>query len=465
MIRRSQNALFVFRRDLRLADNTALIAALERSEYVLPCFIFDPRQVEAHPYRSEAALQFMLESLEDLQNQLLQAGGRLFCFFGRADEIIGRLLEVGLAQTVFLNRDYTPFSRERDAQIAQAARRHGAEFFEFDDVLLNAPGSVLKADGSPYCVFTPFFKAAGRLQVPLPRIAARGNFYTGEVEFEYREEFSRILESRNDRSFAHGGRREALRILDGLQDLKDYRLCRDYPALRGTSGLSPHLKFGTCSVREAFQAVVSKLGPAHEIVRQLYWRDFFSHIAWHFPHVFGQAYNRRFSALEWQENNENFDRWCRGETGFPIVDAGMRELNTTGFMHNRVRMIAGSFLVKDLHIDWRRGEKYFASRLVDYDPAVNNGNWQWVASTGCDAQPWFRIFNPWLQQKKFDPQCLYIKRWLPEVAALTPGMIHNLHQDTAPAGTVYPVPCVDHLEEKSVSEDLFEKAHSDSGRS
>ena len=453
-----KTALFIFRRDLRLADNTALRAALQWCDTVLPCFIFDPRQLEAHPYRSSAALQFMLESLEDLQHQLSEAGGRLYCFFGPAEEVVARLLERRIVQAVFFNRDYTPFSRERDSAIRECVLRYSAECFDFDDVLLNPPGQVLKADGNPYTVFSAFFRASQKRTVAAPLAFSGAVFFSAGVEFEYRQAFSRILESRNENLYSQGGRKMALRILDCAGDFASYAGRRDFPALGGTTGLSPHLKFGTCSVREAYHRIRAAFDGGHALLRQLYWRDFFTHIAWHFPRVFGAAFNRRFEALEWQDNSGNFDRWCRGETGFPIVDAGMRELNASGFMHNRVRMLAGSFLVKDLHVDWRRGEKYFAARLVDYDPAVNNGNWQWVASTGCDAQPWFRIFNPWLQQKKFDSECRYIKKWITELQGLAPGLIHNLHRDASAAASGYPAPCVDHQEEKAAAEELYESA-------
>ncbi len=220
-----------------------------------------------------------------------------------------------------------------------------------------------------------------------------------------------------------------------------------------TSRLSAHLKFGTCSVREVYYAIVQQLSPEHPLLRQLYWRDFFTHIAFHYPHVFGKAFHPQYDNLVWDNNRGHFQRWAEGTTGFPIVDAGMRELNATGFMHNRVRMIVASFLTKDLHISWRWGERYFAQHLVDYDPAVNNGNWQWAASTGCDAQPYFRIFNPWLQQQKFDPDCQYIYRWIPELNGIPATIIHKWYSKHVDAP--YPAPMLDHARESQIAKERY----------
>lgn len=260
---------------------------------------------------------------------------------------------------------------------------------------------------------------------------------------------------RVDETRIKGGRIEALKILKNVKVFKNYDGGRDLPAKSATSLLSAHHKFGTCSIRETYWAVRDALGPRHTLIKELYWRDFFSHIAYHFPHVFGGAFYPEYDALPWANDKERFQRWCDGLTGFPIVDAGMRELNTTGFMHNRVRMITASFLVKDLHIDWRWGERYFAQHLVDYDPCVNNGNWQWVASTGCDHQPYFRVFNPWLQQKKFDPLCLYIKKWVPELKTVDARQLHRWYEVSGDSADRYPAPVVDHAAESIKAKEIF----------
>jgi deoxyribodipyrimidine photo-lyase len=262
-----------------------------------------------------------------------------------------------------------------------------------------------------------------------------------------------------DSNASSSGRSQALAILNNLNHLQDYANIRDFPALNGTSQLSAHLKFGTCSVREVFYAITKHLGSDHPLQRQLYWRDFFTHIAYHFPQVFGHAFNEKFAALKWSDNKDYFDAWCQGKTGFPIIDAGMRQLNETGDMHNRVRMIVAAFLVKDLDINWRWGERYFAQHLRDYDPCVNNGNWQWAASTGCDAQPYFRIFNPWRQQQKFDPDCQYIFRWVPELRNTPVDAIHQWHK--LHKASDYPAPIIDHQIASEQSKEKYKKAASE----
>ena len=232
---------------------------------------------------------------------------------------------------------------------------------------------------------------------------------------------------------------------------------RNYPSLSATTGLSAYNKFGLCSVREFFYAVVDQFSEGHTLISELYWRDFFTHIGFHHPKVFGHCFHEKYEKLHWKNDESLFQCWCEGRTGFPIVDAGMRELNATGYMHNRVRMIVASFLCKDLHIDWRWGERYFAQKLIDYDPCVNNGNWQWAASTGCDAQPYFRIFNPWLQQKKFDKEALYIKKWIPNLNNLSSSSIHNLYKEKARQknSSDYPAPIVDHFVESKKAKEMF----------
>jgi deoxyribodipyrimidine photo-lyase len=219
--------------------------------------------------------------------------------------------------------------------------------------------------------------------------------------------------------------------------------------------LSAHHKFGTVSIRETYQKIKNEFGIAHTLINELYWRDFFTHIGFHFPKVFVSAFNEKYEKIPWENNKTKFNHWCNGTTGFPIVDAGMRELGTTGFMHNRVRMVVASFLTKDLHIDWRWGEQFFANHLIDYDPAVNNGNWQWAASTGCDAQPYFRIFNPWSQQQKFDTNCIYIKKWIPELKNLTSREIHQLENKPSLVPN-YPQPIINHNEAAFIAKQLFQ---------
>jgi len=457
---RFSKTLFVFRRDLRLEDNTGLLFALENSEKVIPCFIFTPEQIENNPYLSLRALQFMIESLEDLSESLKKKKGHLYLFYGDPATIIDKLIISLSLDAVAINRDYTPYSAQRDTLIEKVCQKRDIPLLVLDDALLHSPEETLKADGSPYSVFTPFYNNASRSHVASPVPNRYHNYYTQAIATDQGDKlYKKILPTRVDQ--APGGRESALKILKKLKTFSHYSKERDFPALDSTTHLSAHLKFATCSAREVYYAVCEKLGPRSDILRSLYWRDFFSSIALYFPHVFQGAFHKKFNALSWDTNKKAFTAWCLGETGFPIVDAGMRELNTTGYMHNRVRMIVGSFLVKDLHINWRWGEKYFATTLIDYDPAINNGNWQWVASTGCDAQPYFRIFNPWNQQEKFDPDCVYIKRWVPELRELPPKILHRWflqeHHDLCPA---YIPPIVDHSVEAKKTLLLYKKAAS-----
>lgn len=445
MDRRFRKSLFVFRRDLRLEDNTGLIFALQSSEVVIPAFIFTPEQIEANPYKSDHCLKFMIESLRDLESQLKDKGGKLFFFKGTPEEVVGSCIRELGVDSLIVNRDYTPYSLERDAKLERICNTHNVPFHSFDDALLHPPEETLKSDGTPYTRFTPYFRNALKKKVLSPIRTRKTNYSQESIPFAKGPSIlSQILPKTTIENRLIGGRAEALKILQKLSSFENYEQLRNIPA-EDLTQLSPYLKFTVCSPREIYAAICQHLGQNHELIRSLFWRDFFTSVAFFFPHVFGGAFHSKYDKLKWSDDKNAFERWCKGSTGFPIVDAGMREMNKTGFMHNRVRMIAGSFLIKDLHIDWRWGEKYFAQTLIDYDPAVNNGNWQWVASTGTDAQPYFRIFNPWNQQKKFDPECSYIKRWVPELCELSPKVIHAWYEEKYHEGCrQYPPPMTSH---------------------
>lgn len=450
-----KTSAFLFRRDLRLHDNTGLIQALRQSERVIACFIASPKQLKTNVYCSERAVQCMAECLDDLAMQLRQRDARLSLFQGHEPTIIRALVKAQGIDAIFCNRDYTPFARQRDAEIERTCKNAGIGFHSATDALLHEPEELRKEDGAPYRVFTPFFRRAIALDVRMPT-QARGVFFADRVPGAKAHVSSVFSWQPSKEAAVHGGRTHALAILRRMDAFRQYACDRDIPSKDATTHLSAHLTFGTISVREAYGAIVGTLGEDHPLIRQLYWREFFTHVAWHFPHVFGHAFRTEFQKLQWSRSQRNFQAWCKGKTGVPIVDAGMRQLNATGYMHNRVRMIASSFLVKDLHIDWRKGEQYFAQRLLDYDPSVNNGNWQWSASTGCDAQPWFRIFNPWLQQKRYDPACAYIKKWIPELAEWSVQAIQGwgVGMQEQKRGT-YPRPIVDHARESAFAKDIY----------
>ncbi|OQA36242.1 MAG: Deoxyribodipyrimidine photo-lyase [Candidatus Dependentiae bacterium ADurb.Bin331] len=455
-----QTALFIFRRDLRLEDNTALIAAAKKAHCILPCFIFDTQQIGPNnPFRSSNAIQFMIESIQDLNEQLKKKNGSLYLFYGTTDRVVEHLLKKITIDAIFTNRDYTPFSIKRDEKIKKLCIHYKAIFEQYGDALLNEPEEILKQDGTPYSIFTPFLKASLYHPIKKPDILPAIDFYQKKINESQRAKdvFKKIMPKINTQIHVHGGSRNARTLLKSLKTYINYQKQRDFPSIP-TTNLSAHLKFGTVSVRTVHNAMSKILGIQHPLLRQLYWRDFFTHVAYHSPFVFGHAFHKKYDSLPWNPNKKDFMRWCTGTTGFPIVDAGMRQLNATGFMHNRVRMIVASFLTKDLHIDWRLGEQYFAQQLVDYDPAVNNGNWQWSASTGCDAQPYFRIFNPWLQQKKFDPTCSYIKKWVPELKKYSPEIIHAWQKQSTQHTTHYPSPMVDHQKESARAKTIYRNA-------
>ncbi len=434
---RHKKTLFIFRRDLRLHDNTALIKALEESEKVIPCFIFDPRQIGKNSYKSENCIQFMTESLQDLEKQFKTQKGKLYFFKGRAEDVVKKLVKKEKIEAVYVNKDYTQYSKKRD----EAIRKGTPNFYSYDDYLLHAPEKTLKKDGKPYTIFTPYYKNASKIPVQKPAKNNHTNFYTGKINGEIN---GRISIQENENIHVHGGRENCKKILENIKQFENYETTHDFPS-KQTTNLSAHNKFGTFSIREIYWKIHDKLGWYSPILRQLYWRDFFTQLAYYHPHVFGQSFHKKYDKIKWSYDKKKFRAWCEGKTGIPIVDAGMRQLNKTGFMHNRVRMIVAQFLTKDLHIDWRWGEKYFAQKLEDYDPCVNNGNWQWSASTGADAQPWFRIFNPWTQQKKFDPKCAYIKQWVEQLRNVDPFVIHILNTERIKG---YPAPIANHEVER-----------------
>lgn len=452
-------SLFMFRRDIRLYDNTGLLRACGESGSVIPSFFFheDLTDESSRKFRPNL-MQFMLESLSELEGDLKSRGQRLYLFYGEdLYKEFEKVITGEKIEAVYVNEDYTPYSVKRDKRLSSICRKRGVDFISCFDLLLTRPGDVLTADGAPYRKFTPFYKKAGKKEIAKPVQATDHNFYRAEVKGSRPLGFiSGALSCRNKFLAQRGCRSSAVRTLRGIENFRSYKEQRDFPSAPGTTQLSAHLKFGTVSVREVYWAVRDRLGADHAMISQLFWRDFYAAVAYFFPHVFQRSFNDKYENIRWENSEEKFCAWRDGKTGFPIVDAGMRQLNKTGWMHNRVRMIVASFLTKDLHVHWRWGERYFASRLVDYDSCSNNGGWQWAASTGADSQPYFRIFNPWRQQRKFDPDAAYIKKWVPELKKLSPAEIHGIYLRSE--GSVvkgYPSPVVDHAAESRRSKEIY----------
>ncbi|MBO6607557.1 deoxyribodipyrimidine photo-lyase [Psychroserpens sp.] len=413
-------AVFWFRRDLRLDDNVGLFHALNSSIPVLPIFIFDTEILNKLPKR-DARVNFIHDILQEMQNLLKSEYNRsLAIYSGQPIEIFEQLLSEYNIQSVYTNRDYEPYADERDSAIENLLSAHNCEFKTYKDQVIFEQNEVVKKDGNPYVVYTPYMRSW------------KAKFQDSDITyFDSKALLQNCIEdndlvnlSLSDIGFEHSDQKIAHYSVTP-QLIQEYEATRNFPALDATSKLGPHLRFGTVSIR---QMVKKAIAEENEIFwQELIWREFFMQILWHFPYTKDRSFKAKYDRIEWRNNEEDFKKWCDGNTGYPLVDAGMRELNETGFMHNRVRMLVGSFLCKHLLIDWRWGEAYFAEKLHDYEMASNVGNWQWVAGSGVDAAPYFRIFNPTSQIQKFDKNHDYIKKWVPEYQELT-----------------YPQPMVDH---------------------
>jgi deoxyribodipyrimidine photo-lyase len=446
-----QKSIFIFRRDLRLEDNNGLISALKESEDVVPIFIFTPEQLVNNSYKSDNAVQFMMESLEELNNDLKKKGSRLFYFYGKPDEVVEKLIKKVDADAVFVNMDYTPYSVSRDKSIKRVCDKEDVDFVIVEDVLLNPVGSVKTSTGTIYLKFTPYFREAKKEKVDKPKNNNYKNYISKRTKIvgEFRGNPDKFYEN-NDDIVVRGGRDNGLKILGSLQKFKSYNSKRDILNWN-TTRLSAYIKFGCISIREVYHKFKSKLGARNDLIKQLYWRDFYYNVGFYHPRVFKKKdgnLKEKYNKLKWKNNPSQLKKWKDARTGFPIVDACMREINETGFMHNRGRLIVGSFLVKILLIDWKLGEKYFSNKLVDIDLCVNNGNWGWVSGSGSDAQPYFRIFNPWLQGETYDKNCEYIKKWIPELKDVDAKHIHKWYDYYDEYDVDYPKPMVDYADQK-----------------
>lgn len=400
--------IFWFRRDLRLYDNAGLYHALKSKNPVLPIFIFDKNILDKLENRADRRVEFIHAALEELQLSLAKMGTSLEVFYSTPLEAFLELISKYKIEKVFTNHDYEPYAKERDRSIVQLLNSHGASVHTFKDHVIFEKDEVIKDDGKPYTVFTPYSR---RWKAVLKDFHLQA--YPTEKYFDnfYRQE-SRTIPSLQSLGFKKTSIPFPSKELNE-QLVINYKEQRDFPALAGTSKMGVHLRFGTVSIR---QMAKQCSGLSETYLNELIWREFYQMILWHFPRVGkGKAFKPEYDNIEWRRDEGEFDKWCTGQTGYPIVDAGMRELNATGFMHNRVRMIVASFLAKHLLLDWRLGEAYFAEKLLDFDLASNNGGWQWAAGSGCDAAPYFRIFNPYLQTQKFDPKLEYINKWVPEL--------------------------------------------------
>ncbi len=405
--------LFWFRRDLRLEDNHGLNQALKSGYPVLPLFIFDEHIIDELK-QDDPRLNFIYDSLAAIHAELKSHSSGLLCIKGKPKEIWNRLTEEYDIHAAYTNEDYEPYAIQRDKNVTDLLQLKNISFHSFKDQVIFEKDEVIKQDGHPYTVYTPY------------KNKWLEKFHDGMLKDFKVDAWNAYLKisidfpTRNDLGIS----KSSIEVLSyNLSVVSDYENTRNIPAIQGTSSLSPHLRFGTVSIRE----MVSKAQSNSTFLSELIWREFFMQILYHFPKVVDHNFKQKYDGIQWRNNEAEFEKWKKGETGYPIVDAGMRELNATGYMHNRVRMITAGFLCKHLLIDWRWGEAYFAEKLLDYELSANNGNWQWSAGTGCDAAPYFRIFNPTEQVKKFDPELKYIRKWVTDLDDLT-----------------YPLPIVEH---------------------
>jgi len=444
------SSLCWFRRDLRLDDHAALCNALERSRKVHCIFLFDSEILDPLA-RSDKRVAFLWQCARELSEKLQQLGSTLLVLHGRAPVEVPKIAQKMGAQAIFCNRDYDPAAIERDAAVALELKEKGIAFHDFKDQVIFEGSEVLAKTGRPYSVFTAYKNAwlAKLEDSPLPAYSTGKHLSAlAPCAPSPMPSLESLGFENSQPDFPAGMSGAEALFSDFLERMEHYHAMRDYPAAEGTSRLSPHLRFGTLSIRRMVSAAHRKAGKgAQTFLSELVWRDFYQMILYHHPQLAaGRAYQPEFENLPFENDPAKFRAWQEGKTGYPLVDAAMRQLDLTGCMHNRLRMVAASFLVKDLHVDWRWGERHFAEKLLDFEFASNNGGWQWVASTGSDAQPWFRIFNPVTQSRRFDPKGAFIRRYLPELAACPDKWIHApwLMPEEERLKIEYPDPIVDH---------------------
>ena len=410
--------IFWFRRDLSIEDNHGFFKALSGKNKVIPIFIFDENILKKLP-KSDARIEFILLALGTIDNAMKRNRCCLGMYHGTPEAIFKELITKWPIEKVLCNSDYEPYATERDASIKSLLNEQNIQFEAYKDQVIFEKDEVVKNDGTPYRVYTPF----SRKWMSLFSEKSTSEFPSEEHLDQLAEVFQPKLEL-NDLGFSPSTVPSPKYVFnEGV--ISAYEETRNFPAVDQTTRIGTHLRFGTLSIRALVLSSAAIQNPT--FLKELIWREFFMQILWHFPHTMTQSFKPQYDRIEWRNNPDEFESWCQGKTGYPLVDAGMRQLNQTGFMHNRVRMLVGSFLCKHLLIDWRLGEAYFAEKLLDYEMSSNVGNWQWVAGCGVDAAPYFRIFNPTEQIKKFDKQHQYIKKWVPEYQEMN-----------------YPEPIVDH---------------------
>lgn len=451
-------SIFIFHRALRLYDNIGLNEALKESEHVIPIFIFTPEQITTeNRYRSVNAIAFMMDALRDLSESLHALHSKLYIFYGKQHEVLKKILESDTdIEAVYVNQDYTPYAIERENKLKKVTESLGRQFESYEDYLLHPINAVTTKTGTYYSVFTPFYQTALKLDVPAPKPLKHNNFIKSKYNIKNETTFDHVIkiytgtDSEESNLFEFiATRKEALKRVQLIRYHKDYHDDRDKLYLE-TTKLSPYIKFGLVSIREVYHRILKLYGKSHDLIRQLYWREFYYGLSFNRQDMLKQStsFRESYDNISWNWTDPDkklLQKWKQGQTGYPVVDAGMRELNYTGYMHNRSRLITSNFLVKHLFIDWREGERYFASKLLDYDPSINNGNWQFTSGSGADSQPFFRMMNPWTQEEEHDLHCGYIKTWVPELIPVPDEDVHdwqNKYPEYVGRNKIsYPAPC------------------------
>ncbi|MCZ0931841.1 MAG: deoxyribodipyrimidine photo-lyase [Oligoflexia bacterium] len=464
-----ERSLCWLRRDLRLTDNRALFLACEKSKQVFLAFVFDINILNKLSNKKDLRVEFIFNAIQSINQKLKEQNSQVLILYGNPVELIPALCKKLKLSAVFVNEDYENYAKQRDQAIKKQLIRQQTAFHSSKDQVIFNGSEIKKEDGSSYRVFTAYKKAWLKKLKPKEHLK------------EYRANLQKLSSTKNNRqkkwkledlgfqktelNISSGEKSAQIQLKKFSQSIRQYHTNRDYPYLNKSSRLSVPLRFGALSIRECVRFALKQKSRGNEVwLAELIWREFYSMILDQFPYVEKKAFLKKYQNLKWSYSKKRFQAWCKGQTGFPIVDAGMRQLNQTGFMPNRIRMITASFLVKDLLIDWRKGEKYFAEKLLDFDLAANNGGWQWCAGVGCEAQPYFRIFNPITQSQKFDPKGAYIKSWVKELKNLNEKAVH--FPMTCPTelpkgfqlGKNYPFPLVDHKTQRQKALKFFKKA-------
>lgn len=436
-------SIFIFRRDFRIFDNIGLNECIKKSSVIYPIFIFTPKQItNVNKYKSNNSVQFMIESLYDLNENI-----SLNFLYGKNLLVIKDIIKKNNITDIFTNTDYTPFSVKRDLDLKKLCDQIKINLHLFHDICLFEPKTILTGSGGVYQKFTPFYNNVITRPVEKPMTLKFNNYK--KVKSKYLIDKNKIesFYVKNPNIYLNGGRKNGMKIVKNLKDYKDYDKRRDYFNYE-TTNLSSYLKYGCVSIREVFHKIKNEHNKNHSLIRQLIWRDFYYHLGYEFSYVFKGPLKKKYKDIEWSDDKKLFKKWTEGKTGYPIIDSSMRCLNETGKLHNRGRLLVASFLIKNLHINWMWGEKYFATKLIDYDPLVNNGNWQWVSSTGADSQPYFRIFNPMTQQKKYDSKGDFILKWIPELKNIPLKDIHKWTEIYEKYPNIYLKPIVDYKKSK-----------------